>query len=324
MATPNERTLKDFLLVDNEPLNKYKLELDGAYRWILCTFIFNMTNGANVPVFFEDHVMNYIRAVGIRRNGKTYKFNQPLRFAVKKQTADVGTPNFIVAPITTANETYESIVQYTIHFAEDLLNENDISALFQTGHLTNAELIIDAGDIDDIASENAPTLNSVKVEIEIRDFVGTGLKGLDINDGKDGEKMLDVFELVEEIPLESNRIDFRAPQEIDLVSGVNILEHAGYVTDNGKLSDDLVKDIQTWNVAPRTSDLQRNFKNLVRQTKTNFGLEDTLKGFFKIDWQEKLGRRGFKTGVKGKEVLQLLTNTVNVNEDKLWLYTKYV
>jgi len=109
MATPNERTLPDFDLVDNEPLNKYKLEMDGAYRWIDLTCILNMTNGGTPPTWIEDHIMNYFTAVGIRLNGKPYKFSQPLRFAVKKQTCDIGTPNFTQAPSDVANETYDAM-----------------------------------------------------------------------------------------------------------------------------------------------------------------------------------------------------------------------
>lgn len=323
MATPNERTLTDFILVDNEPVNKYDLDMDGAYRWIDLTFILNLTNGGTIPTFTEDHIMNYFKLIGIRRNGKTSKFSQPLRFAIKKQTCDIGTPNYIEAPSNTVNATYDAIVQYTIHFAEDINNENDISALFQTGKLTNAELIISTGDADDIATANAPVINDRRVLIEVRDFVGKGRAGGNINN-PDEEKMTDIFELVEEVDLETDKVDFRKPQIIDMVSGKNILTHAGLVLDDGKASDELVTDLQTWNVTPRTSDLQRTFKGLVRRTKTEFGLENTITGFFKIDWQEKLGRRGFKTGLKSKEQIQLLTSTLDTDKDRLFLYTKYV
>jgi len=84
--------------------------------------------------------MNYFTAVGIRLNGKPYKFSQPLRFAVKKQTCDIGTPNFTQAPSDVADETYDAIVHYVIHFAEDITNENDISALLHNGLLPLALL----------------------------------------------------------------------------------------------------------------------------------------------------------------------------------------
>ena len=51
MATPNERTLTDMVLVDNEPLNKKKLDLDGAYRWLILTFVLNLTNTATPPTW---------------------------------------------------------------------------------------------------------------------------------------------------------------------------------------------------------------------------------------------------------------------------------
>lgn len=321
---PNERTLTNMTLVDNEPLNKKKLELDGAYRWLILTLTLNMTNTATPPTFKEDGFLKYFTAVGIRKNSKTFKFNQPLRFAVKKQTSDVGTPSFLQDPITTASATYDAIVQYTIHFAENILDENDISALLQTGKLTNLELIISTGDVNDIASANAPTINSRTVEIEVRDFTGKGRNGGDINN-PDEEPMTDIIEIVEEIDLEVGKTNFnRLAQEIDMVSGSNILEHAGLVLDNDLASDDRVTDLRTFNVVPRTSDIERNFKSLNRQTKTNFNLENTLKGFFKIDYQEKFGRTGFKTGVKSKELLQLLTNGISAGVDKILLYTKYV
>lgn len=323
MAVPNERPLTDLVLVDNEPLNIKKLPMDGAYRWIDLTFILNMTNGANPAVFREDDILNYIKAVGIRKNGKTYKFNQPLRFAYKKQTSDVGTPAFYQAPVTTALATYDAIAHFVIHFAENILNENDASALLQTKNLTNLELVIATGDVDDIASAEAPTINSAKVEIEIRDFTGKGLANGDINDDTK-EKMTDIFELVEEIDLEAGKIDFKAPQSIDMVAGANILEHAVLVLDNGVASNDRVTDFRTWNAKPRTTDLERSFKKLNRRTKTEYGLESTITGFFKIDWQEKFGRAGFITGVKSSELIQLLTNGITATEDKILLYTKFV
>ena len=324
MATPNERTLTNLTLVDNEPLNKKKLELDGAYRWLVLTFILNMTNTATPPTLIEDGFLKYFTAVGIRRNGKTYKFNQPLQFAVKKQTNDNGTPSFFQDVDLTADATYDAIVQYTIHFAEDIENENDISALLQTKDLTNLELIISTGDVDDIFSADKPTINTRTVEIEIRDFNGKGREGGDINDPKE-EKMTDIFELVEEIDLQVGKTNFtKLAQEIDMVSGSNILEHAGLILDKGLASDDRVTDLRTYNVKPRTSDLERNFKSLSRQTKTNSSTETRIKGFFVIDWQEKLGRAGFVTGVKSKELIQLLTNGIVAGQDKILLYTKFV
>ena len=85
-----------------------------------------------------------------------------------------------------------------------------------------------------------------------------------------------------------------------------------------------ISDLRTFNVVPRTSDLEQTWKHLNRETKTNQKLETTLKGFAFIDWQEKLGRAGFKTGVKSKELIQLLTNGIVSPQDKLFLYTKYV
>lgn len=324
MATPNERTETDLILTDNEPLNIKKLGLDGALRWLKLTFILNLTNLGVAPVFKEDDILNYITAVGIRRNGKFFKFNLPLKFAYKLQTSDVGTPAFHQAPITTASQTYDAIVEYVIHFAENILDENDISALLQTKNLTNLELVISTGDKDDIASANAPTINSAKVEIEIRDFTGEGRGGGDINDSN-AEKMTDITEIVEEIDLQVGRTDYvKKAQEIDMVSGSSILVTAGLVLDDGVASNDRVTGFRTWNVTPRTSDFERNFKGLNRDSKTNSALDNTITGFFKIDWQEKLGRLGFVTGVKSKELIQLLTNGIVLTEDTILLYTKSV
>lgn len=323
MATPNERTLTDLVCVDNEPLNIKKLPLDGAYRWIDLTFILNITNTASPPTLVEDDILNYFSAVGIRKNGKTFKFNQPLRFGYKKQTSDVGTPAFYQAPDLTGSATYDAIVKYRIDFAENVLNENDLSALLQTENLTNLELVISTGDVDDIFASNAPTINSRTVQVEVRDFTGL-LNGKDINDDK-VTKMTDIFELVEEIDLEVGKTNFtKLAQEIDMVSGSNILEHAGLILDNGIASNDRVTDLRTWNVKPRSSDVERNFKSLNRSTKTEYNLENTITGFFKIDWQEKLGRAGFKTGDKSDELLQLLTNGITATQDKILLYTKFV
>jgi len=319
---PNERPLTDMILVDNEPLNIKKLPLDGAYQLVDLTFILNMTNGAAVPVFKEDDILNYFTAVGIRKNGKTFKFSQPLRFAYKKQTSDIGTPAFYQAPLTTINSTYDAIVKYTIYFREFINQVNDVSALLQTKNLTNLELVISTGDVNDIASANAPTINTRTVKIEIRDFTGKGTKG-DINDDTQ-EKMNDISEIVEEIDLESGKTSFKAPQDVDMVAGSNILEHAGLVLDSGLASDSLVTDIRTWNVKPRSSDLESTFLKLNRDSKTDNVLNSRIKGFFKIDWQEKLGRNGFRTSAKSSELIQLLTNGVVAGTDKILVYTKFV
>ena len=310
MATPNERTLTDLVPVDNEPLNKKKLDLDGAYRWIDLTFILNITNTGSVPALIEDGFFNYFSAVGIRKNSKTYKFNLPLRLAVKVQTAENGTPSFFQAPSIVASATYDAIVKYRINFAEFIHEENDLSALLQTGDLTNLELVISTGDINDIFSSNAPTINTRTVEIEIRDFTGEHPNGGDINNPKE-VKMTDIIELSEEIDLEVGKTNYtKLAQEIDMVSGSSILKHAGLITDNGLASDARVTDIRTWNVEPRTSDIERNFKSLSRSAKTNSILENLLTGYFEFNYQKKFGREGFVTGAKSKELLQLLTNGI--------------
>ena len=321
---PSERPLTDLVLTDNEPLNIKKMPLDGAYRWWLLTFILNLTNLATAPVFYEDGFFKYFKAVGVRRDGKTYKFNLPLQLAVHKQTADFGTPSFYQAPVTTVSATYDAIVQYKLHFAEIVQDKGDLSALLQTGDLTNLELVIATGDKDDIASANAPTINSAKVEIEIKDYTGKGRNGGDINDPKE-EQMTDIIELSEEIDLLPNKTEFdKLAQDIDFTADSNVLETALLVEDNGVRSNDRVTDIKVKRTKTRKDEIERDFPTLVRETKSDHQLESTITGFLIVDWQERFGREGLQTGAKSDELLKLKTNGITATEDKIQVYTKSV
>jgi len=321
---PNERPLTDLVLTDNEPLNIKKMSLDGAYRYWLLTFILNMTNTGVAPTFVEDDILNYITAVGVRLNGKTFKFNVPLRLAVHKQTADYGTPFFYQAPITTVNATYDAIVQYRIDFAEIVRDESDLSALLQTDNLTNLELVISTGDKNDIASANAPTINTATVEIEIKDYTGEDPNGGNINDPTQVTKT-NIIEIVEEIDLEANKTEFdKLSQDIDLVAGSNILEHALLITDNGVRSNDRVTDIKVKHTKTRVDEIEKDFQSLVRISKVEHELESIIDGFAIIDWQKRLGRTGLITGIKSDELLKLKTNGITTTQDKIQVYTKSV
>jgi hypothetical protein len=317
-VTPLERILKTFHLINNEAENSFEFPLDGAYGKFILTFILNMTNSNGVPVFYEDGFFQYFKAVGVRLNGTILKFNMPLLFAWKKQTSDLGVQPFYQEPDTTDGAVYDVIAKLDINFAQDIFNENDVSALLQTGGLTNLELIIATGDKDDIASANAPVINSAKVEIEVREF-----RGGEINDPTKS-KMLNISETVDEYKLEENRTSFENPQEIDLKSNTRIIEQAFLALDNNVPSNDLVTRLQYWIVESVTPIITKRFKTLVRETKSESELENTLNGFAKINMIKKFGSNGFRTGAKSKETLRLLTDGVDKSQDTILVYTKSV
>ena len=322
---PNERPLGTLILKDNEKDNIFRLAQDGAYRWIHGKIKLNLTNGATAPTFREDDILRYISSIGIRRNSKFFKYNLPLDIINIKSLYDTSKPLFKVEPSAVADATYDVEIDFVIHFAERIFNDSDVSALLQTKNLTNLELVVSTGDKDDIASADAPTINSRSIELDCRDYTGD-IDGKDIND--DAQiKLTDVHEVIEEINLEKNRTQYRNPQTIDLTAGSSVLEQIMIVKDNGTRSNDLVTDFKVRRVRnPRGDFIEKNWKNANSKNKDDYGLDYPVTGVFKYNWTEQLGSKfGLITGSKSTEVLQLLTSgDVDVEQDTIEVYTKTV
>ena len=295
-----------------------------------------MTNGATGPTLATGDIKNYVKSIGVRRNGKEFKFNLPLDLLVDIETKNMGKAPARTAPDTTGSATYDAIQNFSIHFAQDVLNDRDITALLQTKNLSNLEIVVNAGDASDIATANAPTINSAKIEIIATDWSGgvstdadgrpTGFVGdKDINDSEQ-VRMIDIIEQTEELDLEAGKTQFdKNAQDIDLVAGANILEHAILVTDNGARSDARVTDLKFQRVRPRKKDeLETPWNNIHEDNETEYGLPTTINGVVFIDWQRLLGRAGFVTGSKSSDLLKVLTNGITATQDKIEIYTKWV
>ncbi len=326
----NERPIKTLTLSDDTAENILELPQDAAYRWIHGRVIFDLSNGANVPTLKENDILNYVKAIGIRRNGRLYKFRLPLHFMHVLETIKKGKAPYKKDPVTTANEdNYEAIADFTIDFARNILNDSDISALLQTKNLSNLELVVQTGNKGDIASANAPTINSAKIELEIREYFGD-VNGLDINDDRDGVKMTDVIQVTEVHNLETGRTQFdKLAQNIDLVASAALLEQMLVVKDNGVLSDSRVTDVKYARVRPtagfpKRDFVERSWNALNEKNVTGYALDSKLTGVVYINWVEKLGSLGLVTRSKSYDLLRLLTNGVNAAQDNIEIYTMYV
>lgn len=326
MATPNEKSFKTLTLSDNEPENILELHQNGAYRSIKCRAILNMTNSGSAPTFKEDDILNYFKNVAVRINGKKSVHNLPLKLHHFVEQTVKGAAPKKVDPVTTVSTTYDAIVNFTIDFAENKLNEFDRSALLQTKNLTNLELVVATGDKDDIASANAPTINSAKIETATRYYTGPEGKASNINDDNEVQKTK-ITETSEEKDLETDRTIFdKKSQDISLVAGSAILESGLLVTDNGIRSDDRVTDFKFKTVKPSEQEhYESTFKNAHDKNIDQFAMKNEITGFVFHDWREFFeSRSGLVTGARTNDILQLLTNGIVSGEDKIQIYTRSV
>ena len=320
---PNEKSFITKTLVQNLA-NLIELHQNGAYRSIKGKLTLDMTNTATPPTFIEDGLLKFIKALGVRKNGKVFRHNVPLRIHYYVEMAIKGKPPKKTDPVTTASATYNAIVYFTIDFAKDKLNEFDLSALQQTKNLSQFELVVQTGTVSDIASANAPTINSVTLDIATRYFTGTTNDGYDINDDS-LVTLRNITETTEDINLEVNRLIYdKSSQDVPLVAGSRILETAFILTDNGVRSDSRITDLKFKRIRPNEDEiLETTWDNLHGNNITEYNIENDVVGFSIIDWKEKLDPvNGLITGARTNDVIQLLTNGIVALEDKLEIYTR--
>jgi hypothetical protein len=324
-----ERALQT-LICSNGKDNEIELATDNAYSQLVLRLTLNLTNGGVSPTFTEDDILNYWKAIRLLRNGKNVKYNKPARVMFHEQTIEKRTKPYKKDPVTTVSSTYDAIVTLDIDFRQDRLNEADITALLQTANLSSLKLIVQTGIAADIASANAPTINSAKVEIEAVEVSGTvttkdGEK--DINDDKQ-IKLLDIIEDTQEIALLANKTSYDSnTQEIDITpAGTFILTHGMMVTDNGLKSNSLITDFKVQRVKGGKKDIiQRSWNSKHERVKSEYQQESLVPGILIQDWQEKLGGLGFdNTAVKGTYLWRLLTSSgVDPTQDKVTIFTRY-
>ncbi len=326
---PNERPIPELTLKDNEAEIKLKLPQDGAYRWIHGRVVFDMTN-VGVPTFKTGDIINYIKSIGIQRNGRGYKYKLPLEHIHLLSIRRKGKAPYKKDPSVVAGAAnYEAVVDFEIDFATFPLSDRDTTALLQTKNLSSLHLIVQTGDKDDIASANPPTINSAKIELEVREYLGIGDNGRDINDDTQVQ-MTDFIEQVEIVNLEANRNEFDGKaQSIPLVAGADILEQVLLVKDNTVLSDDRVTDIKVSRARadtnfPKKDLIERSWKHLNEKNITGYNLDARKTGQVILNWVEKLGQLGLVTRATQYELLRLKTNGVNEAQDTIEIYTRYV
>ena len=320
---PNEKSYKTLNLVDNDE-NLLELHQNGAYRSIKGILKLNITNTATPPTLVEDGILNYLKSIGVRKNGKVFRFNLPLRIHYFVEQSVKGQAPKKVDPDLSASATYDTLVHFTVDFASNKLNEFDLSALLQTKNLSQYELVVITGDVSDIFATFLPTINSREIAIATRYFTGTTKDDKDINDDTQvGQR--DITETTENVDLEANRLIYdKSSQDVPLVAGSRILEQALLVTDLAIRSDDRVTDIKWKRVKPNEDEiLETTWDNLHGNNITEHQIENDIVGFSFIDWQEKLDPvNGLITGARTNDVIQLLTNGIVATEDEIEIYTR--
>ena len=323
-----EFPIPTLILKDNEAENKLELPQTGALRWIHGRITINTTNGESSPTWNKNDVMNYIKKIGIQKNGRGFKFNLSLEMIHLLSEIHKGRSPYIKKPTKVAEATGDAIIDFEIDFAKFPLSDLDISALLQTKNLSSFDLLIQTGDKNDVASANPPTINSAKVELEVRQFIGD-VDGSDINDDT-AVKMTDYIDQSEIVNLQANKTEFDGKsQAVDLVAGAGILEQMLLVKDNGILSDDRITDLKYArdirdNNFPKKSLIERSWKSLNEKNMTNYDLTSRKTGMVFVNWVEKMGRFGLITRTKSYDLLRLKTDGIAEGEDTLELYTRYV
>lgn len=325
----NERPLLTETLSDNKE-HKIDLPQDGALRWIHGTLELKGTNTSTAPTFKEDDILNYIESIGIQIGKGGYKFKLPLRTMFLLDEIRKGVKPYKTAPSTTASAVWTGYVDFSIDFAERVLDDNDVSALLQTKNLSSLKLIVKTLDKDAIASANAPTLSDMKLHLDLREYTGDS-GGADINDSN-AIQMTNIIESIEEVALEASKTEYDSnAQSVDLVAGAGILEQMFIVTDNELKTDDRVTDMKFARAVrtegfPTGGFIERTFKSLQRRNKIDYALDNILKGTVYINWREKFGSRtGLITRAKSYDLLRLKTDgSVSITQDKIEIYTKFV
>src|SRR3989338_6579114 len=98
---PNEKSYKTLTLVNSQE-NLLNLHQNGAYRSIKGKLTVNLTNTVTPPTFVEDSILKYIKSLGVRKNGKVFRFNLPLRIHYFIEESVKGKSPKKIDPVTTA------------------------------------------------------------------------------------------------------------------------------------------------------------------------------------------------------------------------------
>lgn len=175
MATFPQRPLGSMTIALSSTVN-FKLDRVAAYRRLTLKFVVNITTGASAPTYTEDALLRFIKQVKITRNGSDVKFVASAKAMFYVEKYEKGTAPYKVDPTTATTTTANAVVFLTIDFASNRKNIKDVSAVMKAKGLSQLDLDITFGAASDIASANAPTINTGAttsfVEIQCTEVIG--------------------------------------------------------------------------------------------------------------------------------------------------------
>ena len=156
---------RDETTLTTNTTNTIKLPRDYYIQKILLHFELTYTNGATAPTFVEDAPFTLINRLRLELAG--YK-NVTLVDVTPKSYVSLVTLDSQIAPYsdtlgTTASTQYTVDFSIPIDFRINKDDDYDTSAVIPSFAFSSVELKIDVGTASDLASANAPTIDSLKV-----------------------------------------------------------------------------------------------------------------------------------------------------------------
>lgn len=281
-------------------------------------FILNLTTTPSAPTYTEDDILNVIKKIRCVLNGNDNKFNTNARLWFYVEEYEKSTLCRKIAPTSSVSTTADAEVVLIADFAQERLNEDDISALLPARRFASIRLEIDWGGTTDLATANAPSINvSSRCLVEIRE--ATGEDKVLINDKEetiniDDMNFLDIREGMDTIPIDANynSFDSSSLKKNVIPAPAQIRTHLLMIRDetapSGNKSNALLTDIKVQKEVGRPRNiLQRTFFSLFGEQKVEYALETLPNGIIYIDWLQKLIGGLINSGNEGDVKFRFLT-----------------
>ena len=291
---------------------------DRAIRRIVMRFILNLTTTATTPTYTEDDILNVIKKIRLVQNGNDNKFNTSARLWFYVEEFEKSTQVRRVAPTASVSTTADAEVVLIADFAQQRLNEDDISALLPARRFASIRLEIDWGGTADLATANAPSINvASRCLVEIREVTGEDdilINGNVEKKNIDDMDFIDIREGMDTLPIDANFTSFDSStlKKNVIPAPAQIRTHLLLVRDEtapaGNKSNALVTDIKVQKEVGRARNiLQRTFLSLFGEQKVEYALETLPTGIVYLDWMDKLVGGLLNSGNEGDVKFRFLT-----------------
>lgn len=307
---------------------------DRNLRRMVLRIILNLTTGGIAPTYTEDDILNVIKKIRLVQNGNDNKFNTNARLWFYVEQFEKGTQVTRVAPTSVVSTTADAEVVLQADFAQERINEDDISALLPARRFASLKLEIDWGAAADLATANAPTINAAsRCLVEIRECTGEDEILIDGNPtvrNIDDLDFIDIREGMDTLPIDANYTSFDSSslKKNVIPAPAQIRTHLLLIRDQtapaGNKSNALVTDIKVQKEVGRPRNiLQRTFLSLRGETKVEYQQETLAVGILYIDWLDKLTGGLINSGNEGDVKFRFLT-TGFVAGQNIDIFTRHV